>query len=73
MLQLALDYSKNDYDASSSAAGAYSRQKREIFTTRGTWSIDRAKQVSGTASVVNPNQSNESHAYDASFTWRFGR
>lgn len=73
LLQLTLDYSKNDYDVSSSPAGAYSRQKREIVTTRGTWSIDRAKQVTGTASIINARQADESHAYDASFTWRFGR
>lgn len=73
MMQFNLNYSRNRFEDPRAVGSNQLRREREIVSLQGTWSLDRAKQLSGEVSVLDPNQSRESHAYNASFTWRFGR
>jgi hypothetical protein len=73
MVQLNLSYSSNRLDDARAAAASNLRREREIVSVQGAWALDRSKQLTAEASVLEPNQDRQANAYNASFTWRFGR
>jgi hypothetical protein len=73
MAQLNLNYSRSRFVDPRLATGPRLQPDREVVTLQGTWSIDRMKQLTAEASVLDPNRATQTHAYNTSFTWRFGR
>lgn len=73
VLQLDLNYTGTRPDRLSASVGAIAPREREAVTAHATWNLDRARQLTGQVSVLDPDTAREVTAYDATFTWRFWR
>lgn len=73
MVLINLNYTSNRFDVPTANTLSSLRRDREIVSLQTTWSLDRSRQVTAEASVLDPHKSYEANAYNATFTWRFGR